>query len=323
MEETNTNPKSLCIKPTKTPPFFTPLLSPPTMDSLAFRRLFKLSVADEQQKREQDGEEEEDSFFDLEFLSVSAGDIHSPEQRPQIPTKLGEHINLCSDSISKRKILPIEPTSKPHSPIQLLKSAPKFPVSIFNKQRSMAKNRAPGGTEQVERRVLSSNLSRDNSTRRIGGVFPVDPCEAPATTARRFSKEAVQKYLRLIKPKVLKKPTDYSDNLSTTVDSPAREKHDNGLPAGIRLVCKHLGKSKSASATGGLAVAPPLNRRDDSLLQQHDGIQSAILHCKRSFNASTEKPLLFSRSETAASQERSRSLSCKDFSFRESKEEGI
>jgi len=141
MEETNTNPKSLCIKPTKTPPFFTPLLSPPTMDSLAFRRLFKLSVADEQQKREQDGEEEEDSFFDLEFLSVSAGDIHSPEQRPQIPTKLGEHINLCSDSISKRKILPIEPTSKPHSPIQLLKSAPKFPVSIFNKQRSMAKNR--------------------------------------------------------------------------------------------------------------------------------------------------------------------------------------
>ncbi|XP_038906856.1 probable membrane-associated kinase regulator 5 [Benincasa hispida] len=298
------------------------------MDSVAFLKLFKLSGADELQKHEE--EEEEDSFFDLEFFSVSAGKIQSPEQKPQIPTKLGDHINLCSDSISKRKILPIEPTSKPQSPIQLLKSAPKFPVFIFKKQRSVAKNRAPAGTEEEEgSRVLSSKLSRDNSTRRIGGIFPLDPREPPVPApTRRFSKEAVQKYLKLIKPKVLRKPT-YSggDFSSAAVDSPVREKHENGLPAGIRLVCRHLGKSKSASAAGGLAAAvsavvPPPNRRDDSLLQQHDGIQSAILHCKRSFNASAEKPVWLSRSESAASQERPRSLSCKDFSFKESKEEG-
>ncbi|XP_065858710.1 probable membrane-associated kinase regulator 2 isoform X2 [Euphorbia lathyris] len=60
------------------------------------------------------------------------------------------------------------------------------------------------------------------------------------------------------------------------------------LPAGLRVVCKHLGKSRSASSA--VAAAPPApttsKRRDDSLLQQQDGIQSAILHCKRSFNAS-------------------------------------
>jgi len=57
------------------------------------------------------------------------------------------------------------------------------------------------------------------------------------------------------------------------------------LPAGLR---KHLGK--------GRAPPPPFEsskRRDDSLLQQHDWIQGAILHCKRSFNAASTGKLLF------------------------------
>ncbi|XVF10503.1 hypothetical protein REPUB_Repub07fG0188600 [Reevesia pubescens] len=63
------------------------------------------------------------------------------------------------------------------------------------------------------------------------------------------------------------------------------------IPAGLRVVCKHLGKSRSASSA--VAAAPPTpavlsKRRDDSLLQQQDGIQSAILHCKRSFNGSRD-----------------------------------
>ncbi|OIW09945.1 hypothetical protein TanjilG_32094 [Lupinus angustifolius] len=66
------------------------------------------------------------------------------------------------------------------------------------------------------------------------------------------------------------------------------------LGAGLRVVCKHLGKSRSAAETTA-ATAPVTaagvvssRRRDDSLLQQQDGIQGAILHCKRSFNASRE-----------------------------------
>ncbi|OEL22499.1 hypothetical protein BAE44_0016477 [Dichanthelium oligosanthes] len=69
------------------------------------------------------------------------------------------------------------------------------------------------------------------------------------------------------------------------------------VPAGLKQVCKRLGKSRSASSAVAAAPSPPPagasgatsqqpQRRDDSLLQLQDGIQSAIAHCKRSFNAS-------------------------------------
>lgn len=81
------------------------------------------------------------------------------------------------------------------------------------------------------------------------------------------------------------------------------------LPSGLRVVCKHLGKRRSASAAA-VAAAPPgpvlSERRDDSLLQQHDGIQSAILHCKRSFNASRDSDSsVLSRSVSDPSHEKS------------------
>lgn len=58
------------------------------------------------------------------------------------------------------------------------------------------------------------------------------------------------------------------------------------LQTGPKVVHKQLGKSRSASAA--VAASPPVkmaapDRRDDSLLQVQDGIQDAILHCKRSF----------------------------------------
>lgn len=63
------------------------------------------------------------------------------------------------------------------------------------------------------------------------------------------------------------------------------------VPAGLKEVYKRLGKSRSASATvvakTAAEVVPPQQRRDDSLIQQQDGIQSAIAHCKRSFNSSS------------------------------------
>ena len=106
----------------------------------------------------------------------------------------------------------------------------------------------------------------------------------------------MQKYLNLIKPLYVKVSKRYSDKIKLSdelsVGSPAsspatmavpRKEKQGNIPAGIRGVCKHLGKSKSSSAIGAV---PVVNRRDDSLLQQHDGIQSAILHCKRSFNGS-------------------------------------
>ncbi|KAL7122924.1 hypothetical protein ACP275_01G074500 [Erythranthe tilingii] len=86
---------------------------------------------------------------------------------------------------------------------------------------------------------------------------------------------------------------------------------NNNLQAGLEVVRKHLGKSRSASAA--VAAAPPPTasnrRRDDSLLQVQDGIQGAILHCKRSFNAAAagdvESSSILSRSVSDPSYEKS------------------
>ncbi|KAM4123278.1 hypothetical protein ACB094_01G147600 [Castanea mollissima] len=88
------------------------------------------------------------------------------------------------------------------------------------------------------------------------------------------------------------------------------------IPTGLRVVCKHLGKSRSASsavAAAPIGTAAASKRRDDSLLQQQDGIQSAILHCKRSFNASRvdSESSLLSRSVSDPLYEKSSELARK------------
>ncbi|KAJ1281902.1 hypothetical protein BS78_03G009000 [Paspalum vaginatum] len=163
---------------------------------------------------------------------------------------------------------------------------------------------------------------------------------------RRFAKEVVLRYLSKIKPLYVKVSRRYGERLR-----PAGEETDHlepdqqhpaaspsqaapppppapvavvacgvraaraSVPAGLKQVCKRLGKSRSASSAVAAAPSPPASaagtllqaqaqaqpqRRDDSLLQVQDGIQSAIAHCKRSFNASkgSESPLL--RSMTTA-----------------------
>ncbi|KAL3498921.1 hypothetical protein ACH5RR_041653 [Cinchona calisaya] len=98
-----------------------------------------------------------------------------------------------------------------------------------------------------------------------------------------------------------------SNNVKT---SQTIQKQGN-LQAGLRVVCKHLGKSRSASSSvpaPAPAPAPVVSkRRDDSLLQQQDGIQSAILHCKRSLNASRDLDAsVLSRSASDPSHEKAK-----------------
>ncbi|KAJ6888109.1 membrane-associated kinase regulator 5 [Populus alba x Populus x berolinensis] len=242
--------------------------------------------------------------------------------------------SLSTDHLfSKRKILPIEPVSfKPQSPISLLKSAPRFKILMFKKSKSMAseKTEKTGATE-----YLKANNKKHESNKLFTVKFKLEevtnisfftkqnslrkqiPHESDDNdTSKRFSKEMIQKYLKLIKPlyiKVSKKHSDkmkFSSELSVGSPSsspatvPAKEKQGS-FPAGIRVVSRHLGKSKSASATTG--VSPPVvSRRDDSLLLQHDGIQSAILHCKKSFNSSKDSSLM-SRLASDPSHEKSMS----------------
>ncbi|XWS50429.1 hypothetical protein CRYUN_Cryun12cG0087000 [Craigia yunnanensis] len=252
-----------------------------------------------------------------------------------------------NDHFSKRKIIPIESSSKPQSPIVLLKSAPKFPVFALKKSKSVPNTSSTYRTEKTEfigismetpkhekkgsskhfkvkfKIEESPNLpifTRENSLRKTIGKTEDSLSD---DSSKRLSKDLIQKYLNIIKPLYVKvsKKNSQSDktkvsgdlSVSSPAASPAtvysvKEKEGN-LSTGVRGVCKHLGKSRSASA-----AASPISRRDDSLLLQHDGIQSAILHCKKSFNSSRESSWL-SRCTSDSSQEKLSNASSTDSSL--------
>ncbi|XP_047177648.1 membrane-associated kinase regulator 5 [Vigna umbellata] len=270
--------------------------------------------------------DEDDSFFDLELTlpDFDNKENNKNDEDPKrttttttelksLPSKdeLGKTENDVpfkttlplspTEPISKRKVLPIEPISKPQSPIALLRSAPSFRIFMFRKR-----NRAPPQKTEhsandakvfavklsVEDFRSSPNLSRDNSTRSFGSKVRGYSCEEPKP--ERFSKEVLRKYLKLIKPLYVKVSKRYSDNMrfpgegfatspssSPSVASVSSTMEKQGK--GMRVGSKHLGKSRSASSAVA-GVSSPASRSDDTLLQ-HDGIQSAILHCKRSFNS--------------------------------------
>ncbi|XVF52997.1 hypothetical protein PTKIN_Ptkin05aG0062900 [Pterospermum kingtungense] len=178
---------------------------------------------------------------------------------------------------------------------------------------------------KVEEVPIMSLFSRDNSKSQ-----KQQSSEYSVSDEKKFSKDVMQKYLKKVKPLYVRVSRRYGEKLrfsgqlslgslkpatppSTAAQKPVPgkvstaekgqvevevgESQVNGknpkqvnIPAGLRVVCKHLGKSRSASSAVAAAPPPPAlsKRRDDSLLQQQDGIQSAILHCKRSFNGSRD-----------------------------------
>ncbi|XP_022774043.1 probable membrane-associated kinase regulator 5 [Durio zibethinus] len=252
-----------------------------------------------------------------------------------------------NDHFSKRKIIPIESSSKPQSPITLLKSAPKFRVFTLKKSNSMANTSNTHSSEKTEFFGISMETpkhEKKGSSKHFKVKFKLE--ESPNLpiftrenslwktkgktedllsddSSKRLSKDLIQKYLNIVKPLYIKvsKKNSQSDktkvlgdlSMSSPVASPAtvysmKEKQGN-LSTGVRGVCKHLGKSRSASA-----AASPISRRDDSLLLQHDGIQSAILHCKKSFNSSRESSWL-SRCTSDSSQEKLSNASSIDSSI--------
>ncbi|OMO79643.1 hypothetical protein CCACVL1_13530 [Corchorus capsularis] len=210
----------------------------------------------------------------------------------------------------------------------------------------------------VEEVPIKSLFSRDNSKSR-----KQQNAEDSVSDEKKFTKDVMQKYLKKVKPLYVRVSRRYGEKLrfsgqlslgslkpatppSTATEKPVSgkvttaekgpvevevtETQVNGktlkqvnIPAGLRVVCKHLGKSRSASSA--VAAAPPApassQRRDDSLLQQQDGIQSAILHCKRSFNASRDSSdsSVLPRSVSDPSHEKSINLSRKSSSPDETK----
>jgi hypothetical protein len=285
-----------------------------------------------EEKEDELAEEEEDSFFDLELTvfdfdgkkNKSNDDPETnnvKENKTRLDSKEHHHNNSAkkaglgfseptlslspNDPISRRKILPIEPTSKPQSPIALLKSAPRFQVLMFKKPKS--KTVAAPKTEsktasmdiqeqkredskafftvklKVEEAPKNSLFTRGNSLRKTESKIQ-DHQPSEDSKAERFSKEVIQKYLNLIKPLYVKVSKRYSEKIKFSEELSVASPTSSPATVALPKKKKHLRKSKSASAAIG--AAQPVNRRDDSLLQQDDGIQSAILHCKKSFNSS-------------------------------------
>ncbi|XP_022945795.1 probable membrane-associated kinase regulator 5 [Cucurbita moschata] len=248
-------------------------------------------------------DQDEDSFFDLDFISPrSSGSGESPDQRN---LSLSGENELCfsqrnlllsqSDLISKRKILPIELSSKPESPVpvSIPKSAPRLSISLFKKPKLMAKQRTDETDSPLSLKLQSTESKRFTfKLNRVNSSRNSNRNDASEHQSKRFCGEGMQKYLKLIKPlyvKVSRKPNYSSSAASSPVTTTATsfDEKQRNISIGIRVVCRRLGKSKSSSSATGMAVSPT-NRRDDSLLQQDDGIESAILHCKRSFSATRD-----------------------------------
>ncbi|RAL51434.1 hypothetical protein DM860_010936 [Cuscuta australis] len=284
-----------------------------------------------------DDDSENESFFDLVLDGADYICREEKEKSQAVKaTRKGEtgfdFPASPRDVFPKRNSSPVDSNVKAdRSPISRLRSAPKFRVFFlgFKKTKSASDVSSPR-SEQSKRfsvscrvadsgTVVSSPPCRESSLRRRlemekSGDLSVDE------PAKRFTRNPERKYsyLKLIKP-LYGKSSKHSEtsNLipdkisATSALSPAREatassrRLSGSRPAGFTAVRRHLVKSRSA------AEAPaPARRRDDSLLEQNDGIQSAILHCKASYNSITpgNGGSIFSRSAGECRRQKSTDL---------------
>ncbi|KAL8101864.1 putative membrane-associated kinase regulator 2 [Apium graveolens] len=177
---------------------------------------------------------------------------------------------------------------------------------------------------KVDEVPVLSMFTRDNSSKAVNTKITKENLEKSTIIEEEekvFSKDTVNKYLNKVKPLYFRVSKRYGEKLgfsghfspagamkvrtgaskaselsqadSTQLRNMKSLKQGISFPGKLRVVRKQLGKSKSASSTVTAAadstpVVMVAKRRDDSLLQQQDGIQSAIMHCKRSFKASRE-----------------------------------
>ncbi|KAF3447663.1 hypothetical protein FNV43_RR08365 [Rhamnella rubrinervis] len=326
------------------------------------------SVDDSDEEEDEDDESdgvEDEREFNFTLSSGSSNDRADPNLS----------MSPSDDLFFKGKLVPIESSSlvfNPLNPTPSLKSNGSVANASKQQQKQQPepqqKVRETTGTTtttkaaakqvftvkfKVEEVPIVSLFTRDNSSRISSANKSQKQSseESSNSEEKRFTKEVMQKYLKIVKPLYVRVSKRYGEKLrfsgqlslngsvakaapppataptqkpipakppaekgqaepevSEASPSNAKNQKQGNFPAGLRVVCKHLGKSRSASSA--VAAAPPgtvaSRRRDDSLLQQQDGIQSAILHCKRSFNASRDsESSLLSRSVSDPTSEKS------------------
>jgi hypothetical protein len=225
-------------------------------------------------------------------------------------------------------VISSDPDTRPLNqfPVSLLKSATKIRVFLLGlkKSRSASTDQTVSAVVSPKSKFLVVSLfSRDSAAKQNKSAKDE---AAVSAEERKFAKEVVLKYLNKIRPLYVRVSKRYGEKLRFTASegeetdvetevavapanaTPAKEAvvvepekatqpvvvacgvraPRASVPAGLKEVCKRLGKSRSASAAVSVKTASEAaqpQRRDDSLIQQQDGIQSAIAHCKRSFNS--------------------------------------
>ncbi|KAE8706362.1 hypothetical protein F3Y22_tig00110402pilonHSYRG00273 [Hibiscus syriacus] len=126
----------------------------------------------------------------------------------------------------------------------------KEPNSINNKNRFFAVK------FKVEEVPIMSLFSKDHKSRK------------QQTSDNNAVSDVMQRYIKKVKPLYVREKLRFSGAVMP--------------PSTVAQ------ESVSGRTTSAAAGENRVKRRDDSLLQQEDGVQSAILHCKRSFNGSRD-----------------------------------
>ncbi|RAL37093.1 hypothetical protein DM860_004015 [Cuscuta australis] len=274
------------------------------------------------------GENEEEGALNLTFSAADSSSCSSAADP------------YSSDDIffnAAAGLFPVEPSSSDARgaanskfPASLVKKAAKFRVLMLKLNKPRANNAEktesggtnPGQKDAEEDEEDESPIGTEKRPLTVRFTVVEEIEQKSNAEEKKFSRETMEKYLNFVRPLYVRVSKRYggeklgfSGRVSLNrVESKAEKGETETDPAadkssafrvkqGLRGLREHLIKSRSAAPSPGVW---PSRRRDDSLLQQQDGIQGAILHCKRSFHSTREDSKLCSISRTrsqASSQE--------------------
>ncbi|KAG6383982.1 hypothetical protein SASPL_156225 [Salvia splendens] len=234
--------------------------------------------------------DDEDSFFDLVLKSP---DIRSTESPGDVFRRGNGYVN-----------------SRPLCKVTLVRSTPKFRVFMLGFGKSVKCERSESNGETKRSPLIHSPRSpkvtcRDEKTLGTCRVARANSLRSQLlketsdyeNSPEKSSRGLIPKYLKLIRPLYLmvwrrqhekKKPTESSTPFASPANISPKRISDGSRIGSFKIAARRLGKSRSASTAVGMSPQPA-RRRDDSLLERLDGIQNAVLYCKRSYSSSSSK----------------------------------
>ncbi|XP_073025037.1 uncharacterized protein [Primulina eburnea] len=264
--------------------------------------------------------DEDDSFFDLVFkppTSSKGGNAGSKKDFEFIESPRDVFLSKSEFMISK----------PPSQAVTLVRSTPKFRVFMLGFKRTTKCGKVDQPCSESKASTSNSNQSskpsKNERGNRFSGKFGAEEMSIAPVLGREnslrsrllrdedddddetlsvgaSSVKSIPKYLKLIRPFQMKasKKAKVANSITPSQSpetapvkfSPSKFSVGSRSVGSLKIAARNLVKSRSVSATAStMSLAPPsVRRRDDSLLEQHDGIQGAILHCKKSYNSSKE-----------------------------------